>query len=1134
MILLHRCARAVLWSALAPPLLWAWTSSAMAQNTVACAPVIARVVSIEGTVEIQRAGRGDWQTANASAVPLCGGDRVHVGARSRAAVAMQPETNIRLDQFTTVTLTAKPDETVVELYPDDRVAPGARGQSCGAGYFTSRFPRRFRVLTPFVNATVEGTEFEVTNACTSSRVSVFEGTVLAEAGGTNARLQRGQSVGSVEGGLEGVTIAARPADAVAWAIYYPRLTDRSAAPTEDCSTSGAAERARCAVGQAEALLDVGRVADASAVLDEVDESAEVNALRAIIAVARNDRDRGLVLAQRAFEQDRSSLRALLSLSFAEQSRFDLDAALASARRAASTHPQSALAEARVAELLLSVGKSAEAEAAAQSAIATNADEPRGHLVAGFAQLARTRIAAARASFERAIALSPGDPLPRLGLGLAQIREGRLTEGREQFEVAVALDPVNPLVRSYMGKAYFDERDPARVALAGVQFDIAKALDPRDPTPWFYDAIRKQTINQPGDALMDLTRSVELNDNRAVYRSRFLLDQDQSARAASQSRISNELGFDQLSQAQSSRAISFDPGGFPAHRNLADSYLLQPRYESARVSELLQSQMLQPVTAVPASPRLGGVRAPVLENEGPYTPSFQEFNPLMERNRTAFYLTGFMGNEGTIGDEAMAAFVRGRHGLRLGQYFMETDGFRPNADFRQNIRNVFYQFDVDDRNSFQAEYRYSALASGDVRQNFDQNQYDTSLRQDLRSEMYRAGFRHSENATAHWLATLTRQRNDSLATNYLVTPTNIVFPPGFENLYESKRIHNDTDAYTGEIQHLRELSRVQITAGAGGTRVDENRDQTGALGFVGDPVPPLPVAAPLKTTPEYYNAYGYLGWRVAPGLQVVTALSWDRFEDLAVSKRQFNPKLGLVWNITDSTTLRAATIRALKRPFAAAQTLEPTQVAGFNQIFDDVSGTESTRMGVALDQRFGERWFAGVEASGRNLDVPVSNLDGTLARIEQREEQLYRAFVSGLVTRQLGVSAEYSFDDQRRMIPADGVGDSFPNRVTTQMLPLRATLFLGNGVFVRTSFTFVDQSVDTPNGDGTLARERHRFGLTDLMLGYRWPGGRGILSLEARNLFDRQFGFQDTDFAGIPRIPLFRPGQSLILRATFQY
>ena len=1134
MILLHRCARAVPWSAIAPLLLCAWTGSATAQNTVACTPVIARLVAIEGAVEIQRAGRGAWQPANASTVPLCGGDRVYVGARSRAAVSMQPETNIRLDQFTTVALTARPDETLVELYPDDRVAPGARGQSCGASYFTSRFPRRFRVLTPFVNATVEGTEFEVANACNAARVSVFEGTVLAEAGTANARLQRGQSVGAGADGLEGVTLAARPADAVAWAIYYPRLADRSGPSPADCSTPDAQARTRCAVDQAEALLGVGRVAEANALLEAADDSAEVDALRAIIAVARNDHDRGLALAQRAFERDRSSLRALMSLSFAEQSRFELEAALASARRAVATHPQSAIAQARVAELLLSMGRSAQAEAAAAAAIAADADEPRGHLVAGFAQLARTRILAARASFERAIALSPGDPLPRLGLGLAQIREGKLIEGREQFEVAVALDPVNPLVRSYMGKAYFDERDPARVALAGVQFDIAKALDPRDPTPWFYDAIRKQTINRPGEALMDLTRSVELNDNRAVYRSRLLLDQDQSARAASQSRISNELGFDQLAQAQSGRAISFDPGGFPAHRNLADSYLLLPRYESARVSELLQSQMLQPVTAVPASPRLGGVRAPVLENEGPITPSFQEFNPLMERNRTAFYLTGFMGNEGTIGDEAMASFVRGRHGLRLGQYFMQTDGFRPNADFRQNIRNLFYQFDIDDRNSFQAEYRYSAVASGDVRQNFDRNNYDSSLRQDLRTEMYRAGFRHSESASAHWLASLTRQRTDLQQTSYQQKFVSLLTPP--DALYEAYGVRSDADAYTGEIQHLRDLTRVHITAGASGTGIKERPNDFIDSGLLISPFPPIQTffeSNVVPTTPEFYNAYAYLGWRIAPGTQFVTALSWDRSESMALSKERFNPKIGMVWNLTETTTLRVAIMENTKRPFAAAQTLEPTQVAGFNQIFDDITGTQAKRFGVALDQRLGERWFAGLEATGRNLEVPVTFLDGTLSRIERRDEQLYRAFVSGLATRQIGLSVEYGFDDQRRIVDP-GLGDPYPHRVTTQLLPVRVSWFGPNGVFVRSSFTFVDQAIETSNGTGNLDRQRHQFGLTDLMVGYRWPGGRGILSLEARNLFDRQFGFQDTDFSGIPRIPLFRTGQSLILRVTFQY
>ena len=56
-----------------------------------------------------------------------------------------------------------------------------------------------------------------------------------------------------------------------------------------------------------------------------------------------------------------------------------------------------------------------------------------------------------------------------------------------------------------------------------QFAIAKELDPNDPTPWFYDAIRLQTENRPVEALRNIERSIELNDNRAVYRSRLLLD-----------------------------------------------------------------------------------------------------------------------------------------------------------------------------------------------------------------------------------------------------------------------------------------------------------------------------------------------------------------------------------------------------------------------------------------------------------------------------------------------------------------------------------------------------------------------------------------------------------------------------------
>ena len=78
--------------------------------------------------------------------------------------------------------------------------------------------------------------------------------------------------------------------------------------------------------------------------------------------------------------------------------------------------------------------------------------------------------------------------------------------------------------------------------------------------------------------------------------------------------------------------------------------------------------------------------------------------------------------------------------------------------------------------------------------------------------------------------------------------------------------------------------------------------------------------------------------------------------------QFNPKFGVTWNPFTDTTLRGAVFRALKRTLITNQTLEPTQVAGFNQFFDDPNVTESWRYGVAVDQKFSKSIYGGVEVS----------------------------------------------------------------------------------------------------------------------------------------------------------------------------
>ena len=188
-------------------------------------------------------------------------------------------------------------------------------------------------------------------------------------------------------------------------------------------------------------------------------------------------------------------------------------------------PHNALAWARLAELQASFGELKKALQAAQQAVALEPNLARTQTVLGYTYLIQVKTTQAKNTFENAIVLDQADPLPRLGLGLAKIREGQLDQGGREIEIAASLDPNNALIRSYLGKTYYEEK---RMPLDEREYAIAKALDPKDPTPWFYDAIAKQTTNRPVEALRDLQTSIELNDNRAVYRSRLLLDADLAA------------------------------------------------------------------------------------------------------------------------------------------------------------------------------------------------------------------------------------------------------------------------------------------------------------------------------------------------------------------------------------------------------------------------------------------------------------------------------------------------------------------------------------------------------------------------------------------------------------------------------
>ncbi|WP_455234063.1 FecR domain-containing protein [Thiogranum longum] len=1066
---------------------------------------------------------------------FCEGDAVRVRENGRAALTLNNNTIVRLDQNTTVTFTGmRLDE------------PAWLDLVNGVAHFISRVKQSFKVVTPFVNAAVEGTEFLVAVQEQEAQITVFEGQVAARNVQGELLLTTGQSAVATASRAPLLRTLVRPRTAVHWALYYPAILHFDAGAFANLSgkwqqaveeslrayragdITGAlnqlaslpanqTELAPVYLFRASLRLSVGRVAEAASDLSAVaavDKGrSPVLALQSLIAVVQNDPARALELAQQAVAADATDAAAALALSYAQQAHFDVESALATLQSAAQQRPENALLWARLAELYLSVAELDAALEAAQQATQLSPDLARPQSVLGFAHLAQINISRAEQAFRRAIELDQAAPLSRLGLGLATIRRGRLEEGRRHIELAASLDPNNSLIRSYLGKAYFDEK---RDRVAATELSLAKQLDPNDPTPWFYDAIRKQTENRPIEALRDMQKSIELNDNRAVYRSQFLLDQDLAARSASLARIYTDLDFDQLALVEGWKSVNTDPGNFSAHRLLADSYAALPRHQIARVSELLQAQLLQPINLTPLQPELAEANLLLYEGLGPSDSSLLEFNPLFTRNRLALQGSGVIGGNDTFGNNLIQSGVHDNWSYSIGQYHYETDGFRDNNDQDQNIYNLFVQNAVSFKTSVQGELRISDVDQGDLPLRFDADDFSVAERRELDTKTYRLGLHHTFSPRSELLGSVIWGDREERVKD-----------PDF-----GFKIDLDTDGYIAEVQHLYHYARFHFTSGAG--RFDGNEKETLAIDF-GPPIGTDTIRD--KTDLEHNNLYVYSQTDMLPSLSIIAAISYDDYSDDLIDRDQWNPKIGVLWDITPATTLRAAALRVLKRTVTSNQTIEPTQVAGFNQFYDDPNGSESKRYGVALDHRFTHRLYGGLEYSRRDIEasyefIPPPPAAPTVDDAGS-DEKLARAYGYWTPSQSVALSAEYQYEDIDRddNYPPDLVTGTPFTELKTHRVPLGVTLHKPSGWFASLKATYVNQEgtfVD-PIFFSTLSDDDD-FWTIDTGVGYRLPKRRGLLSAGVKNLFDESFKFQDTN----PSSPTFYPERLVFGRITLSF
>ncbi len=1139
-----------------------------------CEPVVGRFVSIEGKVELQRAGAASWEPASLNA-PICQQDTLRAGRHSRAAIALINDAILRLDEGTTlrlVNITGVAEE------------PSLLDLLRGAIKSFSRKPRLIKVTSPYLNGAIEGTEFQLQVLNDTATLTVLEGLVRAENPQGGVLVAAGQAATATRGSAPELRTLVRPRDAVQWTLYYPPVFAAlggavSAAQEESSAFAGAlTNAARGNVGdaivelertpeanrggsfhafRAALLLSVGQAQAATADIDRAialaPDEGLAYALRSVLNVVSNRRAEALADGQRAVDLSPSPA-ARVALSYAQQAGFQLEAARNTLLAAVEAHPENALAWARLGELHLMLGERRRANEAAATAKRLAPNLARTQLVLGYAALAAFRKTEARAAFDRAIELSSADPLAHLGLGVTEISQGRLTEGRQRIEVAVGLDSNSALLRAYLGKAYFEEK---RGPLDSEQYAIAKGLDPLDPTAYLYDAIAKQTTNRPVEALDDLEASIERNDNRAVYRGRLLLDEDRAARGTSLARVYDNLGFDRLGIKESAESLATDPTNASAHRFLSDTYRAQPRREIARVSELLQAQMLQDININPIQPSIASTSLSIVTSGGPTAAGFNEFTPLFEQNRGQLNVSGFLGDNHTRGGEAVLSGVFDNLSLSAGGFRFNSDGFRENNDLEHRIANAYAQVALTPSVNIQAEFRHRETEHGDIFMNFDPDGFDPFRRVEDEEDVQRYGLRVSPSEHSTLLLSAIFSDREATRTSRTAIPPQTPVVGG--ETIEKQPTDSDSEQY--EALYAFKSERFNLISGGAYSRVElsESVFSTTTLNIDPPPIParlcdfgppigvvviPDPPGCPpfaidlgptsidpppststssqsfnLDSNADDYRGYAYANVEALPSLVATVGIGYTDFEDRFGDFERWTPKLGLQWDLTDTLRLRGAYFKVVKPVLASNRLLEPTQVAGFNQFFDDGNATRATRYGVGLDWRVLPDLYAGGELTRREIDHRSLDLTTLPFRavFEDRDEYTHSAYLYWTPTDRLALSARAIYDKFNASAPSLTI----PAKVITRSFPFKATYFHPSGMFLEGTASYVRQDVRRgPNS--TLAQGDSSFGVVGLGAGYRLPKRRGILSLSVENIFDRSMRYQDDSYRNFNQEPSGTP------------
>jgi TonB dependent receptor len=191
--------------------------------------------------------------------------------------------------------------------------------------------------------------------------------------------------------------------------------------------------------------------------------------------------------------------------------------------------------------------------------------------------------------------------------------------------------------------------------------------------------------------------------------------------------------------------------------------------------------------------------------------------------------------------------------------------------------------------------------------------------------------------------------------------------------------------------------------------------------------------------------------------------------------------------------------------------DPSRRAPTNFGHTHINSTESWRYGLAVDQKFPQNLYGGVELSIRDLEVPFQQVISPAIRIRRADwnEYLGRAYLFWTPHDWVALGAEYQY---ARFTRDEELAPRF-KEVTTQRVPLGLRFFHPSRLSAALRATYFHQEGDFQRLlTGVFESGDDNFWVVDAALSYRLPKRYGFLTVAATNLFDQYFRYQETDLS----------------------